>query len=68
MVGTAPAEQARGLGRAVTAAGVNDLIEAGATPIDITVDAENPPALRLYERLGFTVRWRSVWYELRISA
>lgn len=68
MVGTAPAEQSRGLGRAVTVAGVNHLTEAGATPIDITVDAENPPAIRLYERLGFTVRWRSVWYELRISA
>ncbi len=68
MVGTAPAEQSRGLGRAVTAAGVNDLIEAGATPIDITVDAENAPALRLYERLGFAVRSRSVWYELGISA
>ena len=67
MVGTAPAEQSRGLGRAVTAAGVDHLVGIGATPIDITVDAENPPALRLYEHLGFTVRWRSVWYELRIS-
>ncbi len=68
MLGTAPAEQSRGLGRAVTAAGVDHLVGVGATPIDITVDAENPAALRLYERLGFTVRWRSVWYELRISA
>ena len=68
MVGTAPSAQSRGLGRAVTAAGVNHLVGIGATPIDITVDAENPPALRLYERLGFTVRWRSVWHELRISA
>ena len=68
MVGTAPAEQSRGLGRAVTAAGLDHLVGVGATPIDITVDSENPPALRLYERLGFTVRWRSVWYELGISA
>ena len=67
MVGTAPAEQSRGLGRAVTAAGVDHLVGIGATPIDITVDAENPAALRLYERLGFTVRWRSVWYELAVS-
>ena len=68
MVGTAPAEQSRGLGRAVTAAGVDHLAGVGATPIDITVDAENASAHRLYERLGFTVRWRSVWYELRVSA
>ncbi len=68
MVGTAPAVQSRGLGHAVTAAGVDHLVGIGATPIDITVDAENPPALRLYERLGFTVRWRSFWYELQISA
>ncbi len=68
MVGTTPGEQSRGLGRVVTAAGVDHLVGVGATPIDITVDAENPPALRLYERLAFTVRWRSLWYELRISA
>ena len=47
---------------------MDHLVGVGATPIDITVDAENPPALRLYERLAFTVRWRSLWYELRISA
>ena len=68
MVGTAPSEKSRGLGRAVTAAGIDHLVEIGATPIDITVDSENPPALRLYERLGFTVRWRSVWYERQLSA
>ena len=68
MVGTAPDEQSRGLGRAVTAAGIDHLVEIGATPIDITVDSENPRALRLYERLGFTVRWRSVWYERQVSA
>ena len=63
MVGIAPTLQGRGLGRVVTAAGLNLLVENGARPIDITVDEANEPAVRLYLSLGFTVVRRSVWYE-----
>ena len=67
MVGVVPDQQSRGLGHAVTAAGLDHLIDVGATPVDVTVDSENAPALRVYERLGFTPRWRSNWYELAVS-
>ena len=67
MVGVVPDQQSQGLGRAVTAAGLDHLIDVGATPVDITVDSENAPALRLYERLGFARQWRSMWYELAVS-
>lgn len=67
MVGVLPDQQGSGFGRVVTAAGVDHLVSTGATPLDITVDSENTPAVRLYESLGFRTRWRSVWYrkELR---
>jgi mycothiol synthase len=63
MVGTAPQAQGQGLGRAVTAAAVDHLVAVGAVPVDITVDSENTPAVRLYERLGFLLAWRSLWYQ-----
>jgi mycothiol synthase len=63
MVGTAPHAQGRGLGRVVTAAAVDHLVGMGAAPVDITVDSENTPAVRLYERLGFLLAWRSLWYQ-----
>jgi mycothiol synthase len=63
MVGTAPQTQGQGLGRAVTAAAVDHLVAVGAVPVDITVDSENTPAVRLYQRLGFLLAWRSLWYQ-----
>lgn len=62
MVGVAPSLQGRGLGRVVTTAGLDLLVEHGARPIDITVDEANEPAVRLYRSVGFEVGWRSVWY------
>lgn len=66
MVGVSPSLQGLGLGRVVTTAGLDRLIEHGARPIDITVDEANEPAVRLYRSLGFEVRWRSGWYEKRL--
>jgi ribosomal protein S18 acetylase RimI-like enzyme len=63
MVGVHPSQQGRGLGRIVTAAGINYWVERGVLPVDITVDSENTPAVRLYESLGFELQWRSLWYE-----
>ncbi len=66
MVGVLPDRQGRGLGRAVTAAGMDALLELGSPGLEITVDSENPPAIRVYEGLGFVLDWRSFWYELRL--
>ena len=63
MVGVLPQMQGRGLGKAVTGAGLDLLVDAGARPIEITVDAQNEPGVRLYRSLGFRETWRSVWYE-----
>jgi mycothiol synthase len=66
MVGVPPDKQGKGFGLAITAAGIDHLVEVGATPIEITVDAENAPAIRVYEGLGFQDRWRSLWYEMAL--
>jgi mycothiol synthase len=67
MVGVLPERQGQGLGRIATAAGIDHLIDIGAAPIEITVDGENTPAVRLYEHLGFEQRWRSVWFEKKLG-
>lgn len=67
MVGVDPKQQGRGLGRLATGAGINHLIELGAVPLEITVDSENTPAVRLYEGLGFALQWRSLWYQLKLG-
>lgn len=66
MVGVAPASQGQGLGRIVTAAAVNELAGRGVAAIQITVDSENTPAVRLYDTLGFGLGWRSLWYEREV--
>ena len=67
MVGVLPGLQGKGLGRAVTGAGMDALLELGSPGLEITVDSENPPAIRVYESLGFVLDWHSFWYELRLS-
>ena len=67
MVGVLPGRQGQGLGRAVTGAGMDRLLELGSPSLEITVDSENPPAIRVYENLGFVLDWRSFWYELQLS-
>jgi polyphosphate kinase len=52
-VGIVPEHQGAGLGRALTAAGVNHLAEQGLDEVMLYVDGDNTAALRLYERLGF---------------
>ena len=67
MVGVLPGRQGKGLGRAVTGAGMDALLELGSPSLEITVDSENPPAIRVYESLGFVLDWRSFWYEMRLT-
>ena len=55
----------RGLGRAITAAAMVRLREAGIDEAMLGVDSENPTgALGLYEGLGFEVDTRSAAYRL----
>ncbi len=67
MVGVLPDQQGKGLGKLATAAGIDHLISIGAAPVEITVDAENAPAVHVYESVGFTLDWRSLWYEMALD-
>ena len=52
-VGVAPGHQGTGLGRALTAAGVNHLARQGLDEVMLYVDGDNAAAMRLYDALGF---------------
>ncbi|AXR72981.1 mycothiol synthase [Auritidibacter sp. NML130574] len=54
-VGVSPEAQGSGLGRALTARGMNYLVENGLTHLVLYVDADNTPATKLYDSLGFSV-------------
>ncbi|MFB7617632.1 mycothiol synthase [Kitasatospora sp. NPDC056181] len=67
VVGVDPAEQGSGLGRALTAAGLRHLTgggpgERGLGTVLLYVDADNPAAVRVYERLGFTIHEVDLMY------
>ncbi|MFI6156267.1 mycothiol synthase [Kitasatospora sp. NPDC051170] len=70
VVGVDPAEQGSGLGRALTAAGLRHLTgsgegERGLGTVLLYVDADNPAAVRVYERLGFTIHEVDLMYRAR---
>ena len=53
VVGIAPAGQGRGLGRALTIAGLEHLRDQGLAEVLLYVEADNVAARKLYEGLGF---------------
>jgi mycothiol synthase len=53
VVAVDPAAQGRGLGRAVTAAGLSYLAARGVRRIILYVESDNEPAIATYSRLGF---------------
>lgn len=62
VVGIAPAAQGRGLGKLLTAAGLQRLAARGATWVELYVEGDNAPARAVYSGLGFTVRATHVQY------
>lgn len=55
VVAADPIAQGTGLGRQLTVAGLSHIFAQGCSTAMLYVDANNTPALRLYERLGFDV-------------
>lgn len=63
VIGVDPTAHGRGLGRALVVAGLDWLARAGLTTGMLYVDADNEPAVRLYERLGFTLVQRDIEFD-----
>ncbi len=63
VLGVAPGEQGSGLGRALTAIGLRHLArDRGLPTAMLYVDADNAPAMAVYERLGFATYEADLMY------
>jgi mycothiol synthase len=62
IVGVDPSEQGRGLGPALTLAGLHSLRDRGLSTVLLYVDESNTAAVKTYERLGFTRHAVDVMY------
>lgn len=54
-IGTVDRARGLGLGRLVTASALVDALDAGSEWVHLGVFADNPPAITLYEQLGFVM-------------
>jgi mycothiol synthase len=62
VVGVRPGAQGGGLGRALTTIGLRHLAAQGLPTAMLYVDADNVPAVTVYERLGFTTHETDLMY------
>ncbi|MEU7229165.1 mycothiol synthase [Streptomyces chrestomyceticus] len=62
VVGVRPDAQGGGLGKALTAIGLRHLAGQGVPTAMLYVDADNLPAVTVYERLGFTTHETDLMY------
>ena len=60
VVATAPSVQGHRIAGALLATALNRLVEDGVPGVELYVEADNAPALRLYEAWGFAVSGRDV--------
>ncbi len=67
VIGVDPAFQGRGLGRALTLAGLGHLTTRAVPTAMLYVEATNTPALVLYRSLGFTEHHREVQFAGTVS-
>ena len=65
VVGVDPDAQGRGVGKALTLAGLHHLAGLGLSEVILYVEADNTAALRLYEGLGFTHHERDTHVQYR---
>jgi len=65
VLGIDPAAQGRGLGRLLTLTGLHHLRDRGSRCVLLYVESDNPAAVAVYQRLGFTVAARDVLYRIR---
>lgn len=65
VLGVDPAAHGRGLGRVLTLAGLHHLHDRGLDTVLLYVEADNGPAVRVYQRLGFVVHAADVNYARR---
>jgi len=65
VVGVAPEAQSLGLGKSLTLTGLIHLRRLGLDECILYVEADNAPAVTVYEKLGFTMSSVDVMYERR---
>jgi mycothiol synthase len=65
VVGVDPAAQGRRLGSVLTLTGLHHLKAVGVPVVDLYVESDNEPALKVYTRLGFQRSALDVMYESR---
>lgn len=68
MMGVLPSHRGRGLGARLVARSFAQLYAADVRDVDLDVDAENAPALKLYADHGFVRTAASTWYALSLAA
>jgi ribosomal protein S18 acetylase RimI-like enzyme len=66
IMGTSPAYQKRGLGRAMLLAGLQRLKDCGVETATLGTSSENEGAHAIYFSVGFCVSYRSLWYSKNI--
>lgn len=67
IIGTSPAYQKRGLGRAMLLAGLQRLKDFGVETATLGTSSENSGAHSVYYAAGFRVSYRSLWYAKRMK-
>jgi mycothiol synthase len=68
MTGVSPLYRGLGLGQSVLLAGMRYLQSRGVQAIELSVDAENLPAISIYLSTGFRKVSDTLWYERRLTA